>query len=141
MKLCGFLLILLSSACTLLDNNPVESIQIVSKKDANDNQQTLVDIVFIYEDGVKLPETAEEWFAGDKQRVLTVPTEYKVVSMRVPPALISDVVMPSQSNRAKKVLAYVNFENNGKQAPLDLTRYANPVILLDDDNYRLSWRR
>ena len=131
----------LFSSCSLFKNNPVKSIQIVSDKEANNNKQTEVDVVFIFGSSEDLPKTTEEWFSGHKGRILNAPDGYKVVSMRVPPALIQEVELPSKYGKATKILAYVNFHKSGGQPPLDLTRYSNPVIVIKDDHYSLSWRR
>jgi hypothetical protein len=135
------ILLSLLSGCSILDSNKIESLQIVSDKGANGNKITAVDIVFVYDEKEELPKTADEWFAGNKQRVLVVPEMLKIVSLRIPPALISEVKLPSRHSRAKKVVAYVKFGENGGQGPLDLTRFANPVILLKRNNYQLSRRR
>lgn len=135
-----FSLVLISSACSTIYKNNVNKIQVVADTKANYGTVTDVDFVFIYgDDSVTLPATNEKWF--DVHNDLRFNGEVKVVSVRVSPSLISEVQMPAKHFRATKVLAYVNFQKNGDQAPMDITRNRNPVLLLKDDHYLLSRRR
>lgn len=128
------------TACSSFDKNRVNKIQVFADNEANYGTVTDVDFVFIYEgDDITLPKTNEKWF--DVRNDLRFNGEVKVVSLRVSPSLISEVQMPPQHFRAVKVLAYVNFQKNGDQEPMDITQNKNPVLVLKDDHYSLSRRR
>lgn len=126
-------------SCSHFGNNKVDSIQIISESKANYNSKTDIDIVFVFDGSVQIPETNEKWF--DVHNDLRFNGQVKVVSLHLPPSLISEVQMPGKHYSAIKVLAFVNFKKNGDQPPLNLTKNKNPVIILKDDNYQLSWRR
>ena len=128
------------TSCSMFDNNKVNKIQVIADSKANYGTVTDVDFVFVYEgDDISLPATNEKWF--DVHNDLRFNGEVKVVSLRVSPSLISEVQMPPQHFRAVKVLAYVNFQKNGDQEPMDITQNRNPVLVLKDDHYRISRRR
>ena len=129
------------SGCSSFYNNRVNKIQVVADSKANYDSVTDVDFVFIYEDDseLKLPETNEKWF--DVHNDLRFNRTVRVVSMRIPPSLISEVQMPAKHFMATKILAYINFKKNEDQAPIDLTRNHNPVLMLKDDHYLISRRR
>ena len=135
------LIAILISGCSAFRNNSVESIQIITDKSANDGNATRVDVVFVYGDAGAMPKTVGEWFKGEKARVLNNPENFKVVSLRMPLGLIQEVELPSKHSSADHVLVYVDFHDGEGQAPMDLTRYSNPVIIVKDDHYKLSWRR
>ena len=135
-----FVLVSFVSSCSSFSNNRVKTIQVVADSKANYDSVTDVDFVFLYDgEEVELPKTTGAWF--DIRNDLRFNGKVKVVSVRIPPSLISEVQMPDQHFLATKVLAYVNFKKNGDQAPMDITKNRNPVIVLKDDHYSLSRRR
>ncbi len=130
----------ITTSCSTFDKNRVNKIQVIADTKANYGKVTDVDFVFVYEgDDVTLPSTNEKWF--DVHNDLRFNGEVKVVSVRVSPSLISEIQMPPQHFRATKVFAYVNFQKNGDQVPMDITQNRNPVLVLKDDHYLLSRRR
>ncbi|MCM8543002.1 MAG: hypothetical protein NE328_22230 [Lentisphaeraceae bacterium] len=144
MKSALSLLLLLSLplmfGCSAFSNNSVGKIQVVAEDKSNFNAVTTVDFVFLFkDDSIELPQNAEGWF--DVHNDLRFNGRVKVVTLRIPPALISEVQMPSKHSSATKVLAYVDFQKNGDQPPIDLTQNKHPVLLLKDDHYQLSRRR
>lgn len=134
-----FLFLSIFTGCSHFQKNRIDSIQVIADTKANHDTVTDVDIVFVYEDGINLPESNSAWF--DIRNDLRFNGVVKVIRMRITPALVSEVQLPEQHFLANKVLAYVNFKKNGDQPPMDITQNKNPVILLKDDNYQLSWRR
>lgn len=142
MRLSSLLfLALIVSGCAAFSNNSVGKIQVVAEDKANFNSVTTVDFVFLYgdEEDIALPETAGAWF--DVHNDLRFNRKVRVVTLRVSPALISEVQMPPKHFRASKILAYVDFQKNGDQPPMDLTKNRHPVLILKDDHYQLSRRR
>ena len=140
MKYITLLLILsVFTGCSHFQKNRIDSIQVIADTKANHDTVTDVDIVFVYDDGINLPESNSAWF--DIRNDLRFNGVVKVIRMRITPSLVSEVQLPEQHFLANKVLAYVNFQKNGDQPPMDITQNKNPVILLKDDNYQLSWRR
>lgn len=133
-------LTLIVSSCAAFSNNSVGKIQVVAEDKSNFNTVTTVDFVFLFDnDAISLPENAGKWF--DVHNDLRFNGRVKVVTLRIPPSLISEVQMPSKHTRATKVLAYVNFQKNGDQPPMDLTQNKHPVLVIKDDHYQLSRRR
>lgn len=134
-------LALIVSGCSAFSNNSVGKIQVIADDKANFNSVTTVDFVFLYgdEEDVALPENAAAWF--DVHNDLRFNGKVRVVTLRVSPALISEVQMPPKHFLATKVLAYVDFQKNGDQPPIDITKNRHPVLLIKDDHYQLSRRR
>ncbi|MCM8528555.1 MAG: hypothetical protein NE327_18675 [Lentisphaeraceae bacterium] len=134
------LLSFLVYGCSAFSNNSVGKIQVVAEDESNFNSVTTVDFVFLFNnDDIALPENAEKWF--DVHNDLRFNGRVKVVTLRMPPSLISEVQMPSKHFSATKVLAYVDFQKNGDQPPMDLTENKHPVLIIKDDHYQLSRRR
>ena len=127
------LLTLITASCALWQHNALQTISITADVNANQNNATALDIVFVYDQAaVSLsPKTGPEWFAQKDALAVGLGDAIDVVSLQVPPAtVINDVPLPKRARKALAVFAYANYMSPSGQVMGNLTGYKQVRISL-----------
>ena len=115
-------------------------IHVESGADANFNNATRVDLVWVYDQATlsALPRTAPRWFSDRDQLMSQLGSALDVVRIDMPPVSMVRPALPVRHGKAIAVLAYVDMLAEAGQKLGDLTAYrcARVVIAKSSVDYR-----
>lgn len=100
-------------------------IEVLAEADANRQQATYLDIIFVYGKDVeeRLPATAERWFMLRDALMRVASTKMDIVSHEVPASFaLGPIELPKRANEALRVVAYASYADAAGQAMIDLTQ-------------------
>lgn len=138
------LLMLLAACASKLPPTGLQSIQVLAQLDANQNNATALDLVFVYDSSTLplLPKSGPDWFDKKAALVAGLAMAVDVVSLQIPPAsnvnLPANPAFPGRYAKAVAVYAYPNYVTAAGQAMLNLTPYATVGIVLAPDTVTMT---
>ncbi|MBJ7540005.1 hypothetical protein [Marinomonas transparens] len=120
----------------------IESIDIQSAANSNNNLPVAVDIIFIFDD-----KTAEalsalsgpDWFANKKSLLLRYQQQLVMSELEVVPQTAEQkLALPSNYFKAVSVLLFANYLHQTGQYQADITQYHELKIILNKQGYLLK---
>jgi type VI secretion system protein len=139
-----FLALALASCASKLPPTGLQTIQVLADVNANQNNATALDLVFVYDSSTLplLPKSGPEWFDKKAALVAGLATAIDVVSLQIPPAsnvnLPAAPPFPARYAKAVGVYGYANYVTPAGQAVLNLTPYGTVGIMLAPDTVTMT---
>jgi type VI secretion system protein len=125
----------LLAACSLFGGTKsaaVAQIKVVAEVNANQNNATELDVVFVYDSNVValLPKTGPDWFSNKAAMVDGLAASIDVVSLQIPPQTLASAELPKRHGKAIGVYVFVNYLSPAGQPMGNITPYKNMTIWL-----------
>lgn len=114
----------------------LRQIRVVASPKANRNTPTPMDLVFLYEPGLRaqLPDIAPDWYAQRDDLQRRHANGLQVVSLAVVPGSVPmHIDLPEQTRQVHRVLVYPMYQAPAAQGVLELTRFERVRLSLNEN--------
>lgn len=119
-----------------LARTSLRQIRVVASPKANRNTPTPMDLVFLYEPGLRaqLPDIAPDWYAQRDDLQRRHGSGLQVVSLAVVPGSVPmHIDLPEQTRQVHRVLVYPMYVEPAAQGVLELTRFERVRLTLNEN--------